>query len=128
MLAQLVATLGEFVFTPNSWLTSLLGGKEDQGLISERKGFTLAIVLSRDTLLFFNGCVRTVLASLKHKHKYFASSALLCTTLRFRRLAYICFLLSLNHQTSGAGLALYNSCLALIPRTLILMVVVTGFG
>lgn len=65
VLAQLVATLGEFVFTPNSWLTSLLGGKENQGLISKSKGFTLALVFSRGMLLFFNGCAYTVLASLK---------------------------------------------------------------
>jgi len=42
VLAQLVATLGEFVFTPNSWLFSLLGGKENQGPISKRKGFNLS--------------------------------------------------------------------------------------
>lgn len=49
VLAQLVATLGEFVFTPNSWLTSLLWGgrEENQGLLSERKGFTLAVALSQ---------------------------------------------------------------------------------
>lgn len=80
VLAQLVATLGEFVFTPNSWLTSLLGGKENQGLISERKGFALARILSRDMLLFFSTCVYTVLASLKHKCKCFAGGALLCAT------------------------------------------------
>lgn len=87
VLAQLVATLGEFVFTPNSWLTSLLGGKENQGLISERQGFALARVLSRDMLLFFSGCAYTVLASLKHKCKYFAGGALLCATSGFRRAA-----------------------------------------
>lgn len=124
VLAQLVAAMGEFVFTPNSWLTSLLGAKESQGLISETKGFTLAIVLPRDMLLLFSGCVFPVLASLEHKHKYFASSPLLCTTSGFKRLACICFLLSLNHRTSGAGL--HSSCLALIARTLILLVLVTG--
>lgn len=85
VLAQLVATLGEFVFTPNSWLTSLLWGKENQGLFSERKGFALARVFSRDMLLFFGGCLYTVLASLKHKCRCFAGGELLCAPSGFRR-------------------------------------------
>lgn len=57
VLAQLVATLGEFVFTPNSWLTSLLWGKENQGLISERKGFALASLFQRHAVIFRWMCV-----------------------------------------------------------------------
>lgn len=101
--AQLVVMLGEFVFTPKGWLTSLLGEKENQGLISECKGFALARVLSRHKLLFFAGCAYTV-ASLKHKHKYFAGGALLCATSGFRRAACMCCLRSSNHCTSRACL------------------------
>lgn len=122
MLAQLVAALGEFVFIPNSWLTSLLGGKESQG----REGFTFATVLSNDVLLFFNDCVQYL--PLRNTSECFASGALLCTAFGFGRLGYVCFLLSLIHQTSGAELELRNCCLALISRTSTLMARVTGLG
>lgn len=52
VLAQLVATLGEFVFTPNSWLTLLFRERRMKDW-SQRKALTLATALSRETLLFF---------------------------------------------------------------------------
>lgn len=52
VLAQLVATLGEFVFTPNSWLIPLLGGKESQGLISKRRFYLRNSPFQRCAVIF----------------------------------------------------------------------------
>lgn len=71
VLAQLVATLGEFVFTPNSWLL----GERRMGDWPQRKDLTLGATLSRDTLLIFNAVCSTYMKCMQHKS--FTNGALL---------------------------------------------------
>lgn len=73
VLAQLVATLGEFVFTPNSWLF----GERRMGDWPQRKDLTLGTTLSRDMLSFFNSVCSTYIKCMQHMHKNFSNSALL---------------------------------------------------
>lgn len=102
VLAQLVATLGEFVFTPNSWLFGVRR-MEDW---PQRKDHTLATALSRDMLLFFNTVCSTYtyIKCMQHMHKDFTNSVLLHSSIGVEE-AYLHLLLIVFKPADKRGRA-----------------------